>query len=404
MRHRLPIEVDAVAEPPLGMPVTRFLAAYWQRRPLLIRQAFPGFRAPLSADELAGIACEQAALARMVWRERSAAGDDPTLSHWRLATGPFPEDTFATLPERDWTLLVQDVDKWDANVARLLDAFPFLPRWRIDDVMVSYARPGGSVGPHVDQYDVFLLQAGGRRRWQIDSRPNGDHTLRQGVELKLLERFTPDHDWVLEAGDMLYLPPGVPHHGEAIEPCMTFSIGMRAPAVSELLTDLAECIAETLGEEQRYADPDLQPGADPYEIDAAAMARVKVALGPFGALPDDTLRRWFGTFITRYRSAALPDSGARVSSPTHLLQRLEAGKRLFRHPFVRSAWTRCGRRALLFLAGEVHSTSTRAARRLAAANPIDAATFAAFDTATREALCRWVARGLFRVRKARRGE
>ena len=151
-----PIEIDARARPPLGMAPADFLRDYWQKRPLLIRNAFPGFVSPIEPGDLAGLACEEAALSRIVSHDR--AGD-----RWQLRTGPFDEAEFPRMPHQDWTLLVQDVDKWDADVAALLDHFDFLPRWRIDDIMVSFAAPGGSVGAHVDQYDVFLRQAHGHR-------------------------------------------------------------------------------------------------------------------------------------------------------------------------------------------------------------------------------------------------
>jgi 50S ribosomal protein L16 3-hydroxylase len=157
--------------------------------------------------------------------------------------GPFEEELFPQLGDHDWTLLVQDVDKWDADVAALLPAFDFLPRWRIDDIMVSFAATGGSVGAHVDQYDVFLLQAQGHRRWQIDASPNPSVEFRHDVELKLLHAFHPTHEWVLGPGDMLYLPPGVPHHGVAEDPCLTFSVGMRAPSTAELLGDFVDTLA-----------------------------------------------------------------------------------------------------------------------------------------------------------------
>ena len=150
-----PIEIDAKALQPLGMTPAVFLRDYWQKRPLLIRNAFPDFIAPITPEDLAGLACEDTALSRIVMHETGVSG---MLDQWLLRHGPFPEELFPTLPHQDWTLLVQDVDKWDADVAALLEAFKFLPRWRIDDVMVSFAAPGGSVGAHVDQYDVFLLQ------------------------------------------------------------------------------------------------------------------------------------------------------------------------------------------------------------------------------------------------------
>lgn len=151
------IEIHARKHLPLGMPPERFLREFWQKKPLLIRNAFPGFVTPLEPEDLAGLACEELALSRIVQHDRAS-------DRWTLRTGPFAEDDFPGMPDRDWTLLVQDVDKWDADVAALIERFPFLPRWRIDDVMISFAAPGGSVGPHVDQYDVFLLQAKGHRR------------------------------------------------------------------------------------------------------------------------------------------------------------------------------------------------------------------------------------------------
>ena len=222
-----PIEIDAAALPPLGMAPAEFLRDYWQKRPLLIRNAFPAFTAPdfvppISPEDLAGLACEDTALSRIVAHDRER-------DHWMLRNGPFPEEMFPDMPDHDWTLLVQDVDKWDADVAALIDRFDFLPRWRIDDIMVSFAAPGGSVGAHVDQYDVFLLQAQGHRRWQIDASENPALDFRNDVDLRLLQRFTPSHDWLVGPGDMLYLPPGVPHHGVAEDACLTYSIGMRAP-------------------------------------------------------------------------------------------------------------------------------------------------------------------------------
>src|SRR3546814_488027 len=204
------------------MPAADFLRDYWQKKPLLIRNALPGFVSPIEPEDLAGLACEDAALSRLVRHDRERDA-------WTVRHGPFREEEFPGLGDRDWTLLVQDVDKWDADIAALLPKFDFLPRWRIDDVMVSFAATGGSVGAHVDQYDVFLLQALGHRRWQVDTRDDPPLHFRKDAEIRLLQRFTPSHDWVLAPGDMLYLPPGVPHHGVAEDPCLTFSIGMRAP-------------------------------------------------------------------------------------------------------------------------------------------------------------------------------
>ncbi|MGN0862938.1 MAG: cupin domain-containing protein, partial [Stenotrophomonas koreensis] len=194
-----PIEVHAKPGQMLGMPVASFLRDYWQKRPLLIRNAFPDFETPVMPEDLAGLACEQGVLARLISHDGNNNG-------WSVRTGPFAEEDFPGLPDHDWTLLVQDVDKWDADVRALVDHFGFLPRWRMDDVMISFAATGGGVGAHVDQYDVFLMQAFGQRRWKIDAsestkgkRPSLD--FRDDAEIKLLKKFKASHDWVLNPGD-----------------------------------------------------------------------------------------------------------------------------------------------------------------------------------------------------------
>lgn len=394
-----PIEVRAKLHQPLGMSSARFLRDYWQKRPLLIRNAFANFISPLTPDDLAGLACEELALSRIVLRftshssfrgrsqlqrernpesaytpSRRADSGSPRRGvrndeKWELRTGPFAESEFATLPKSHWTLLVQDVDKWDADVAALLDRFDFLPCWRIDDVMVSYATDGGGVGAHLDQYDVFLLQGIGQRRWRIDSRANPPDAFRDDAELKLLREFSPSHAWTLDPGDMLYLPPGVPHEGIAIGECMTFSIGMRAPSSAELFTDFAGFMAERLPEAMRYADPDLRPIRENGEIDDAALARVMRAM-PWldvdenqkqqraGNIADPTcelnaslLRMWLGCFLTGYRSAHTAAPPPRKIKPETLQAELERSVFL-RNPWSRFAWSHAGRGATLFVAGE----------------------------------------------------
>jgi 50S ribosomal protein L16 3-hydroxylase len=355
---RVAIEIDAASSQPLGMPPARFLRDYWQKRPLLIRAAFPQFHNAITPEDLAGLACEQAALARIVLR-------DARRDRWTLRSGPFSEANFAKLPKSHWTLLVQDVDKWDADVADLLDEFTFLPAWRIDDVMVSYATDGGGVGAHVDNYDVFLVQGRGRRRWRISTDPGAPHEFREDAELKLLKSFQPTHNWVLEPGDALYLPPGVPHDGVAIGECMTFSVGMRAPSVAELVIDLAESVAEPLGEDLRFTDANLAPPRDTHEIDAAAMRRVAASLAALRDMDDPDLRAWFGQFITRYRSVHEAVPAARQVSAARLAAALP-GSTLLRNPWSRCAWTRHGRGAQLFVAGTSYFCSLGLARLLCA--------------------------------------
>ena len=373
------IEVHASAKHMLGMPPEQFLREYWQKKPLLIRNAFPGFESPLQPEDLAGLACEDGVLARIVAHE-------PEGDKWMLRHGPFPEDMFPSMPHHDWTLLVQDVDKWDADVGALLERFDFLPRWRIDDVMVSFAAPGGSVGAHVDQYDVFLLQAQGRRRWEIDDRPNPPVHFRLDVELKLLQRFEPTHDWVFGPGDMLYLPPGVPHHGVAEDACLTFSVGMRAPAAAELLGDFVDTLASEADESLRFADPDLAPAKDAYEIDPAAMERVVEALNKLRMNDPVRLGDWFGRFITTYRTALRPggrepgDGRSRIEIEWDV----QRGAWLQRDPWTRMAWQRAGRGAKLFVSGESHALPLADARRIAGNERLDGDEYAKLSITGRD--------------------
>lgn len=359
-RKPLPIEVRGTSRLPLGMTPAQFLRDYWQKRPLLIRNAFPDFTLPVAPEDLAGLACEEGALSRLIQH-------DEERERWRVKTGPLKESDFAKTGNANWTLLVQDVDKWDMDVAALLDHFQFLPSWRVDDVMISYAEPGGGVGAHVDQYDVFLLQGLGQRHWAISDDPNAPKEFRSDVELKQLKQFEPTHEWLLDPGDMLYLPPGVPHDGVAFGgPCMTFSVGMRAPSQAELVGDLADYLAEHLSEEQRYADPDLAPVKRAGEIDKAALKRVRAAVPLAAGLDDATLLDWFGRFITRYRSAQTPLAPAKPLSEAALMKQLAAGAALLRHPWSRMAWAQTGAHAALYANGHAYPASARWASQLCA--------------------------------------
>lgn len=372
----LPFEIDAAAAPPLGMSAAVFLRDYWQKRPLLIRNAFPGFASPIAPEDLAGLACEDGVLARIVAHDR---GQD----RWSLRTGPFAEEDFPGMPDHDWTLLVQDVDKWDADIRSLLDSFDFLPRWRLDDIMISFAAPGGSVGAHIDQYDVFLLQGLGHRRWQIDAsqalgRGTPPTAFRDDAPLKLLRTFQPTHDWVLGPGDMLYLPPGVPHHGVAEDACLTYSVGMRAPSAAELLGDYADTLAADADEALRYTDADLAPPADAFEVDDAAVARALAALDAVQQRDPERLGDWFGRFMTVYRSVGDALQADPPHTPADVAEALADGAVLQRHPWTRTAWRRgAAGGARLYLAGQVHALPAADAQRLAAQQTLDAEAFAA---------------------------
>ncbi len=386
----IPIEIDARRKPPLGMSAAAFLRDYWQKKPLLIRNAFPNFTSPISPDELAGLSCEETALSRLIRHDRKNDG-------WNVQTGPMPESVFAKLPKRAWTILVQDVDKWDADVGALLAHFHFLPRWRIDDIMVSYAVEGGSVGAHVDQYDVFLLQGLGKRRWMIDASSNPPLEFRPDVELKQLQHFTPTHEWVLEPGDMLYLPPGVPHHGVALDECLTLSVGMRAPSQAELLLDLAESLAEKLPEAARYSDPDLSANEADGNIAAPVLQRLRTALSSLNTLSDETLATWFADFATRYRSAGTIAPPPRPMSAAQLQQRLDKGTSLHLHPLARCVWRSvrgAASRAELTIDGESFPCAKSLAQALGQRTPLTVAFLAALDAPDRDQVQTWVKRGI----------
>lgn len=371
----LPYEIDATGNGPLGMPPEDFLRDYWQKRPLLIRNAFPDFESPLTPEDLAGLACEDTALSRIARYDR--ANDA-----WSIRSGPFAEEEFPGMPHQDWTLLVQDVDKWDPDVRALLDDFDFLPRWRMDDIMISFAAPGGSVGAHIDQYDVFLLQGQGHRRWLIDTAPNPDETYLEDVPLRLLKHFKPNQDWVLAPGDMLYLPPGVPHHGIAEDACLTISVGLRAPSSAELLGDFVDTLTCDADESVRYSDPDLAPPEDLCEIDATAMTRAVEALNKLRMNDPERLGDWFGRFISLYRSAGVPLDPDPPRSRIEIEFDLQQGAVLARHPWTRAAWRRSTehkRIGKLYIAGQIHALPLADASLMAAAQTLDADDYASLS-------------------------
>lgn len=275
---------------PEGINADIFLRDYWQQKPLLIRQGLAGFTSPLEPDELAGLALEDDIESRIVLEQ---GFERP----WELHHGPFTEKYFAKLPESPWTLLVQGVDLWVPEVRTIIDEFPFLPRWRIDDIMVSYANDGGSVGPHFDYYDVFLIQGLGQRRWSIGKVCDNSTTLRTDTALKILADFEPLESWLLEPGDILYLPPCVAHHGVAKGECMTYSLGFRAPTAGEMLDDLATEILSQ-GGGHHYRDPPLTTAMASDSIDPAFIAEARKLLN--SVLDDEQLlAEWFASFMTR---------------------------------------------------------------------------------------------------------
>ncbi|MDE2405516.1 MAG: cupin domain-containing protein [Sphingomonadales bacterium] len=311
-----------------------FLRDHWQQAPLLIRDAWDAWRDPLDPDELAGLACEPGVESRLVTGD---PGAPRTLS---LEHGPFEPARFARLGDRDWTLLVQAVDHHDPDVAALISSFRFIPDWRIDDVMVSYAAEGGGVGPHTDQYDVFLIQGLGRRRWRVGPRCHADTALLPHDELRLLADFRPSHEWLLEPGDILYLPPGFAHDGVAADgPCMTYSIGFRAPSRAELVSAWSDDVLSRLPEDDRYADPGLALQSNPGEITAAALALLQTSV--VAALSDRArFADWFGRHATTPKYPETDWRPERALAADAVAAALAAGIPLARNPASRFAFVR----------------------------------------------------------------
>ena len=320
---------------PGSMSVATFLARYWQQRPLLIKGAFPGFVDPLSPEELAGLACEDAVDSRLVFTRKNT---------WELHSGPFTERDFTALPARNWTLLVQAVDQWVPDVKKLLASVPFLPNWRVDDVMISYATPNGGVGPHFDYYDVFLVQGAGSRLWKTGQQCSERDLLRTGSGLKLLKEFHTEQEWLLEPGDVLYVPPGVAHWGVSRDNSLCYSLGFRAPSLGDMLLGYGEFLAGQASADLRFTDPARKQPLRPGEIDRASLQQAHGMLTT--ALADAaSFKRWFGCQMTEPKN---PD----LISPQRKLPDLRKGSvTLAVNSASRMAWQQHGKQMLLFADG-----------------------------------------------------
>ena len=273
----------------------KFLAEYWQKKPLLIRNAIDNFSPPIDAEELAGLSLEDEVESRLV------VGDD-----WLVEHGPFDEQRFQQLGNANWTLLVQGVNLWVPEVADLIQHFTFLPPWRIDDIMVSYATEGGSVGPHFDNYDVFLIQGSGSRQWLVGDTCNNKSPLIPHEGLRILADVQFQHEWILNTGDMLYLPPNYSHHGIAMGACTTFSVGFRAPSAAEVLDDLTTELISQDKLSHYLKDPALKPEMANQPIPKAYIEEIRKVITE-SLNDDDALINWFAEYMTRPKYPHLID-------------------------------------------------------------------------------------------------
>ncbi|NOX75317.1 MAG: cupin domain-containing protein [Gammaproteobacteria bacterium] len=339
-----------------GLTATDFLADYWQKRPLLIRNAVPGFICPVTPDELAGLACEAEVESRLILER-----DGP--SPWWVEHGPLAEERFAQLPETHWTLLIQECQKYLPELVQLMEQFDFIPSWRVDDVMASHAPPGGSVGPHLDQYDVFLLQAHGHRRWQISDKKVAPDNFLPDLDLRIMREFEATDEWVLEPGDMLYLPPGLAHYGVALDDCITLSVGFRAPGHGELLGRFVDHVLTGHDPSQRYSDPELTPSKNPGEISPAARQQCRdiIRMLMCEALDDnstDGFDSWFGQFITETKNEDTVEAPEHTLESAQLVQLFQDHQTLHRSEYARFAYIAREDGVDLFIDGRCFSLSS----------------------------------------------
>lgn len=302
-----------------GLTPTQFLAEYWQKKPLLIKNAIPDFTGLLSPEELAGLACEDDVQSRIIQQIRGK---------WQASHGPFVDADFAKLPQKpsphhNWTLLVQSVNHYLPEASQLLQQFDFIPHARLDDLMVSYAPDGGGVGPHFDSYDVFLLQGQGKRLWRISEQT--DLSLVEDAPLRILKNFDTAQEWLLEAGDMLYLPPHLAHWGIAVssmndgnvEDCMTYSIGFRAPKHQELASEFLGFMQDRLHKDQlhlagMYQDAELQLQNHPAEISRDMVAKVNASLQKI-QWSDEVVAEFLGTYLSDPKADVVFDANKKMS-------------------------------------------------------------------------------------------
>lgn len=322
--------MPAPSTAPFGSLAPRdFLDTYWQKKPLFIRDAFPDFTSPVSANELAGLACEPDVQSRLILEQ---GGTHP----WELRHGPFDPSVFGDLPETHWTLLVQEVDRLLPDAAALLDHFDVVPSWRLDDIMISYAPEGGNVGAHIDNYDVFLLQAEGTREWAIGHDPVENERIVPDLDVRILADFTPDETLTARPGDLLYLPPRVAHHGiSKSDDCLTISVGFRAPSHRALVQSFAQDAAQQIPDTARYSDPDRPLPDAPGELPTydRERARQLVRQRLESLLSDDAaLDDWFARTLTTPAPGRDAPPREEPLSPETLVAHLRDGTGLRRGP------------------------------------------------------------------------
>ncbi|MGH8491862.1 MAG: JmjC domain-containing protein [Moraxellaceae bacterium] len=326
-----------------GLTATEFLRDYWQKKPLLVRNAFPELAYRLSPEDLIELAQEESAESRLILEN----GKTP----WELRKGPFTERQLKKLPPTHWTLLVQAVDHYLPELADYLDHFSFIPNWRIDDIMLSFAPEGGSVGPHYDQYDVFLIQGIGNRHWKLGQQCDENTPRVEGTPLRILENIDVNFDEVLNPGDLLYVPPGLSHYGVAQNDCTTYSIGFRAPALAHLLERVVDETLERVGSTKLFADAGRSSSTASAALDDQDLDALQSQL--MGLLNDrEALRAAIAPLLSEPKYDDYEPQGAELSL-AEIRDALNDGALLRRDPASRHLYTqRDGRADVLYINGE----------------------------------------------------
>jgi len=340
-----------------------FMEEYWQKKPLLIRQAFPDFKSPITADELAGLACEEDVNSRIVMEKD---GEHP----WFPMFGPMSDEIYASMPETHWTLIVNDLEKYIPELSWITDRFRFIPEWRLDDLMISYATDAGSVGPHIDLYDVFILQGQGKRRWQINMQPVTEDNQVKETPLRIQKHFEPEEEWIIEPGDMLYLPPGVSHYGVSLGESLSYSIGFRATSHADIVNEFIGYITQNLSPQLTYKDADQLIQQHSNEIKQDALERVSEIFKEYLRPDHPELQRWFGCFVSDTKTDVLTAPEQEINSIEELKELTSTGI-LSRHPASRYAFAENPDNTLLFIDGEDYEVNLEFAKILCGQRQID---------------------------------
>jgi 50S ribosomal protein L16 3-hydroxylase len=333
-----------------------FLRDYWQIRPLYMPGAWPNFDNPLSAEELAGLALDEAFPSRIV--------EQHSAQRWSVRQGPFSEADFAALEGKRWSLLITDIEKHLPDFGRYTHPFRFIPDWRFDDLMISYAPPGGSVGPHFDDYDVFLIQAQGERTWKVEGEfrilPCPENELIADSELRLIKQFKTQETYLCKPGDMLYLPPRLGHFGVAESDCMTWSMGFKAPNFHELLIDYMHEF-ELANEHKRFTDPGISLQKNPGEITAGQIKQLKKWFIQQINESDEIFARWVAKYLSDVSAAG------DFFSETEYVDKPGCDAipiQLETNPFIRYEFIQLKDRTLLYAGGEEFEISLTLAKKL----------------------------------------